>query len=365
MLSFAFLGHPASLEHVAQLLPRVRPGLDTSHANPALLAKAFEWSSPFATDEDLTVTRPDGTVLHGKLIICPFLPEHAHSPRQLASAYQKTRAGAILARDLGAQIIGLGGFTSIVGGAQGERLPRELGIAATSGNSLTAALAIAQIQTLLQKLDRLLANQTVAILGATGDIGKACALALIQSGAKNLILIARNRPKLEHLQTELSTASPHLTLSINTDPLAAIPATLIIAATSAATPLLTESDLRPGTIFCDIGYPATLAYSPEPRPEVLPFQGGLALSPFSLPITHFTNLPGPNLLHGCLAETLTLALADRYESYSLGQGHITLDRLQAILTLATSFGFQPAPLYRNNYPLTDSDLQTFKHATAN
>lgn len=360
MLSFAFLGHPTSLDHVAALLPHVRPDLHTQHANSALLAKAFEWSPPFVAPEELIITPPQGPSLHGKLIICTFLPQHAHSPRQLAAAYQKTRQAAAQARDLGAKLIGLGGFTSIVGGAQEERLPRELGVAATSGNALTAALALAQIQALFQKLNRPLASQRVAILGATGDIGQACTLGLSQHGVTHFTLIARNWVKLQHLHSKLATETPQLNLTLSTDPLSAKQATFIIAATSAATPLLSEADLLPGTIFCDIGYPATLA-SPAAilRPDVLPFQGGLALSPYALPITTYTGLPSPNLLHGCLAETLTLALSNRYESYSLGQGRLTLDHLQTIFSLATQHGFRPAPLYRNNQPITDAQLQTF------
>lgn len=377
MINFALLGHPASLDHVAELLPRVRPGLDADlvRTNKTMLAKAFEWSSSFVTDDELWIPRPDGSALQGKLIICTFLPEHAHSPKQLSAAYQKTREGVIMARDLGAKIVGLGGFTSIVGGAQEEKLPKELGIATTSGNSLTAALAIAQLTNLLDQLRWTLAERTVAVLGATGDIGKACALALIaQLGARHLLLVARNRAKLEKLRVELNeffatqmigaTEVEGIDIQVSGNPLDTARADIIVAATSAAGPLLSESDLLPGSIVCDIGYPNTIAYSSEPRLDVLAFHGGLADSPYDLPITHYTFLPSPNLLHGCFAETLTLALSNRYESYSLGQGHITLERMQTIFDLAQTHGFQPAPLYRNAQPLTDSDLDSFARYAA-
>lgn len=364
-IEFALLGHPASLDHVAELLPLVRPGLDAGRvrAHKALLAKAFEWSSPFATDDDLQIERPGGAVLRGKLVICPFLPEHAHSPRQLSAAYRKTREAVRLARDLGARIIGLGGFTSIVGGAQEARLPAELGVATTSGNSLTAALAIEQIRTMLDRLGWSLAQKRVAVLGATGDIGQACTRALIeQLGSRRLSLVARNRAKLESLRASLLAAHAHLDLNISSEPGDAIRAEVIVAATSAALTLLAESDLAPGTLVCDIGYPATLAYARAPRPDVLAFTGGLAHSNYPLPITHYTLLPAPDLLHGCFAETLTLALAGRYESFSLGEGRISLDRMQAILDLARSHGFRPAPAYRGSQIITDGDLEAFSRS---
>jgi predicted amino acid dehydrogenase len=362
MIDFALLGHPASLDHVAELLPRVRPGLhvDLEHANKTLLAKAFEWSSSFATDDELWLPRPDGSGLRGKLIICTFLPERAHSPKQLSAAYQKTRDGITLARDLGAKLVGLGGFTSIVGGAQEEKLPKELGLATTSGNSLTAALAMAQLRTLLERLGWSLADRTVAVLGATGDIGKACAMALIaQLNARRVQLIARNQFKLDKLKSELSNHFHGIDLDLSREAIEAARADIIVAATSAAQPLLTESQLQSGALVCDIGYPNTLAYSPDPRPDILTFHGGLAQSPYQLPITHYTRLPSPDLLHGCFAETLTLALAGRYESYSLGQGHITIEQMQTIFDLAQTYGFRPAPLYRLSQPITDAMLDTF------
>jgi fatty aldehyde-generating acyl-ACP reductase len=364
-IDFAFLGHPASLDHVADLLPRVRPGLDAARArsHKALLAKAFEWSPPVVTGEDLGLARADGSTLRGKLIICTFLPEHAHSPRQLSAAYQKTRSAAFMARDLGARIIGLGGFTSIVGGAQEEKLPRELGIAATSGNSLTAALAMEQIRSLLAALGWALGDKRVAILGATGDIGQACARALIETlGARRLRLIARNRVKLETLRASL--ANRGLDLQTSTDPAEARQADLIVAATSTALPLLAEPDLRAGSIVCDIGYPATLAYAASPRPDVLAFAGGLAQSGYVLPLAPYTLLPSPDLLHGCFAETLTLALAGRYESYSLGQGRITSDRMAAILKLALGQGFLPAPIFRGGRLIETADLEVFLRSPA-
>jgi len=219
MIDFALLGHPASFDHVVELLPYLRPDLRASNvrAHKTALTKAFEWSSPFAAADDLIVPRADGSTLRGKLIICTFLPEHAQSPKQLSAAYQKVREAMRIAQEAGAKIVGLGGFTSIVAGAQGEKLPREFGLAATSGNSLTAALAMAQIKTLLHRLNKRLSGRTVAVLGATGDIGKACTLALLAGGVTKLILVGRNWMKLESLRKELA-GRPGVEVVAATDP---------------------------------------------------------------------------------------------------------------------------------------------------
>jgi fatty aldehyde-generating acyl-ACP reductase len=362
-IDFALLGHPASLQHVLNLLPHLRPELEAqaATASDTEIAAGFEQLPPFVIDDTLTLTRPDGTLVHGRLIICTFLPETTQTPGQLSAAAQKTRAGMQLAKDLGAKIAGLGGFTSIVGGAQGNRLPQAVGLAATSGNGLTAALAIVQIKDLFAKLNTSTASRTAAVLGATGDIGRACTLALINDlNVNRLILIARNQNKLQALQTEVQSINKALNISISSDAKDAAHADLILAATSAPGPLLSEDDLNPGTVVCDVGYPHTVAYAATPRPDVLIFHGGIATSPGPLPITHFTQLPADNLLHGCFAETMVLALAGRYENYSIGQGNITAERMQAIYDLACTHGFGPAPLYKNNHRVTDEGLEVFE-----
>ncbi len=360
-IDFALLGHPASLDHVINLLPRFKPELEAMQSRRSMVAAAFEAMGPFTTEDLLIVSKPDGKPVRGRLIICPFLPEHVQSPAGLSAANRKTRAGIALAKELGAKIVGLGGFTSIVGGAEGERLPQEFGLAITSGNTLTAALAMTQMQSLLTRLDWSLEGRTVAVVGATGDIGRACTLALVsEHKASRLILIARNRAKLDALCDEIrSSYGDSVSTWASTDVKDAARADLIVTAASAASPLFSEGGLMPGTIVCDISYPSTLAYASEPRPEVIAFQGGLATTGSPLPILDYTLLPSANLLHGCFAETITLALAERYESYSIGQGHITPERMQDIYKLARAYRFNAAPVYKGKHRLVDDDLSAF------
>ena len=347
-ITFALLGHPASYEHLRQIAQTSKVLPD----NKPSLTKLFELTPARAAKEDIILPLPDGSTLRGKLILCSFLPEQVNSPRGLAAAGKAVRAACKLARDLGAKVVGLGGFTSIVGGAQGESLAREFGLAVTSGNSLTAALALAQLESLLDRLGWPLGDRSVAIVGATGDIGQGCALALAPR-VKQLTLIARNQPKLESLRAEL--ALPNIQVGAN-----AYDADLIITATSAGQPLLAEAGLRPGTIVCDIGFPDTIALSPEPRRDVIIFSGGLAEMPFALDLGTYLQLPSPRLMYGCFSEAMTLAMAGCYESYSTGQGNITPEQMRAILELAKSHGFRPAPLYRGDSLLVAEVLERFR-----
>ncbi len=81
--------------------------------------------------------------------------------------------------------------------------------------------------------------------------------------------------------------------------------------------------------------------------------------PFALDITYYTRLPQPNIMYGCFCEAMILAIAGRYESYSIGQGRITPEKMQEIFALAQAHGFRPAPLYRGKNPVTDEGLNAF------
>lgn len=327
---------------------------------PGLL-KLFESKPVHVAADDLLIPLSDGSTRRGKMILCSFLPESILSPHGIASAYQRTRAACKLAKEMGAQIVGLGGFTSIVAGSQGEALAREFGLAITSGNTLTAALALEQLYSLLARLGWELKDQIAAVVGATGDIGRACALALAPR-VKGLRLIARGRSKLESLRNELlnvrSDGFSRPAVEVASD---VGKADLIIIATSSPQPILAEADLRPGAIVCDIGYPHSITLAPRPRREVIIFAGGLAETPFDLTGGGYMDLP-PRVLYGCFSETIALAMAERYESYSLGPGGITMERMDAILALARSSGFRPGPLYRGRTPIPVEAVSMFPQA---
>ena len=273
------------------------------------------------------------------LVICPFMPANLATPAGVARAYRKVLDGCRAAQARGARIVALGGFTSIVAGGQGERLTGEVEIAVTSGNTLTAALALEQLDRLFDGLGWDLGRRGVAIVGAGGDIGRACALALAPRVAR-LTLIGRSTPKLRAVADVLPSV-PAPTLS--SDVAACRSANVVIAATSAVEPILDEADLAPGTVVCDISYPRAVRRASESRADVLVFNGGIAESGSSLDIGYLTRLPADTFIHGCYAEAMALSLAGRDESYSIGQGRISLERMAEIRALAAGVGVKTGP----------------------
>ena len=70
-----------------------------------------------------------------------------------------------MAQDLGAKIVGLGAFTSIVGDA-GITIAKNVDIAVTSGNSYTVATALQGTREAVRLMGKDLATAHVAIIGA-------------------------------------------------------------------------------------------------------------------------------------------------------------------------------------------------------
>ncbi len=356
-VDFALLGHPADDEHFGELLRQSKPDFDGAklRRHQPLLRKFFEWTPSYPTLPRLTATDPHGRQVNGRLIICTFMPDALQSPKDMLVAYQKTLAGCRVAQSLGARILGLGGFTSIVTGDQGRKLAAELGVAVTSGNSLTAAIALDQVAHVLARLQWDLSGRSLAIVGASGDIGRACAFRLAPR-ARRVRFIGRNVASLERLREELPA---ELEIGLSTTVADALTCDVIVTATSAAEPLLDETELPAGAVVFDVGYPRNVRRLAVPREDTLVVPVGRALLPFSLPLSDYTRLGDPRVLFGCFTEAIVLALTGRVESYSVGQGCITEERLSTILALARDCGIVPAdPLSGSRIPV-DGRLDRF------
>src|SRR6266568_842705 len=116
LIDFALLGHPSNYEHLGDIFVHSRADFSREKLAKykATLSKIFEWTPSYAAKAPLTIDLADGRQLSGRLIFCTFLPEMMNTPRQMRAAYQKTLDGCRVAKNKGAKVVGLGGFTSIV-----------------------------------------------------------------------------------------------------------------------------------------------------------------------------------------------------------------------------------------------------------
>jgi acetylornithine/succinyldiaminopimelate/putrescine aminotransferase/predicted amino acid dehydrogenase len=209
-----------------------------------------------------------------------------------------------VARFIGCEVIALGQYTSIVTrNATTLQLPH---VGLTTGNSYTIALALEAVERAVNERGLDPAAATLAIVGASGNIGQTCAEILAPRFGRT-VLLGSSKPsalrRLAGLQARLPRAS------VDADVAALRQADVVLAAVNAPTPFLTADLFADGAVVCDLSVPA--AVRPEvrgARPDLLLIGGGIARLPFgeNHGILGFPLPPGQ--VYGCMAETMLLGL---------------------------------------------------------
>jgi len=276
----------------------------------------------------------DGRTVQGWFVACPLTPKRMMSLPP-GVVYKKIVQTGRLAEKLGARVLGLGAFTSVVGDG-GITIARQLNIPVTTGDSYTIAQAIHAIQRASTIVDGPLATATVAIVGATGAIGSVCAQ-MLASEVNNLLLIGRHPERLNDVAKKVQAVG-HATVTITDDIDQLTQAQFIITVTSAIDAIIEPQHLRRGAIVCDVARPRDVSKQvAEQRPDVLVIEGGMVKVPGAVDFGFNFGFP-PKMAYACMAETMALALDQRYESYTLGKD-ITLSQVRTIDKIATRHGF--------------------------
>lgn len=296
-----------------------------------------------------------GKEVEGWLLACPLTARRMlQVPPQVA--YRKIIQTGRLAERLGARILGLGAYTSVVGDG-GLTVAQALQIPVTTGDSYTAALSVQALLEAAAQVGIVPEHATAAVVGATGAIGGACA-GLLAPRVRRLILVGRRAEVLREARQRLSAlaAGP---VEVTTDTAEVRAADLILTATSAGRPILFPEHLKPGAVVCDVARPRDV--SPrvhQERDDVLVVDGGLVELPGRVSLGFNYGLP-PGLTFGCIAETIALALEGRFEDYTVGK-MLDLARVQEIEEIATRHGFRPAPLHSLDRPVPLERIQAVR-----
>jgi predicted amino acid dehydrogenase len=246
------------------------------------------------------------------------------------------------ASEAGCKVLGLGGFLSIAT-RNGLRVqtPR---IGITTGNALTIAAGLAGVEAqIVRVLDGV--KPRIAVVGATGNIGRTWARALAQRfGELTLVGRAGTKGRLKAVADDIlndsrehGAAEPELTLAESLDVLS--DCNVIVAATNSSEPIVFAHHLGPDpTLVFDLSVPG--AVDPDVvagRSDVVLLSGGVTglpkgndtdLAYFGLPKRH---------VFACMAETAILGLDGRSTDFSIGD--VDLSQVNEISALATSHGF--------------------------
>lgn len=332
MDSFAFIIHPISVKRDVQ---RKYPFLGRILSERQIEFFSQHFPPVYISEIEGITSASSGREIKGWLIACPF------TPRQMLElperrVYNKIVQTGRMAENLGAQMLGLGAFTSVVGDA-GVSIADRLAVPVTTGDSYTVAMAVEALKSAAELMDISLPNTTVAVVGATGAIGRVCA-ELLAEEAGQLAIIGRRADALEDLRARLKgQARSEILVSTDMSPLAE--SQLILTVTSAVHAVIQPEHLRPGSVVCDVARPRDVsAMVAAARDDIFVIDGGMVDVPGPVDF-HFNFGFPPGKAYACMAETMALTLEGRFEDYTLGK-HITRERVDEISAIARKHGFR-------------------------
>lgn len=337
---FAFVIHPLTVADIWR-----HPTLRLARHLPE---RAVEWAS--ARMPPLHLSRITGlrSVSTGQVAEGELYSLGA-TPRQMLAlpardTYDRLLTVCRRAARRGVRILGLGAFTSIVGDA-GVTVAREAPIAVTSGNSLTVAMTLESAKVAVRRMGHAdLARGRAMVVGATGSIGAVCARLLARATGE-VVLVSIEPERLARLKSLIESETPgaRVTTALTTGD-ALGECALVVTATSAFGERVVDlARCAPGAVLCDVARPFDV--TPEEaaaRPDVLVIEAGEVLLPGEPRFGFDIGLP-PGVAYACLAETALLALAGRFESYTLGRD-LDPEKVKEIYRLGKRHGLRLAGL---------------------
>ena len=358
---FAFVIHPLSQEY----FKKVKPIELLSQVSPPVMMNSLEkimaYAPPFVYSTVTGIESPTGVKAEGWLISVGGTPKEImrHDPE---FTYRRLLDAAAMAKRLGAQIMGLGAFTKVVGDS-GVTVAKRAPLPITTGNSYSASGALWAAHDALLRMRLLPAPKgkepvkcKAMIVGATGAIGSVCAR-LMARAVEEIYMVSPETAKLLELKESILKDSPKakIYLSAQADKDIADMDMIVTATSGAGKKVLDIMKVKPGCVITDVARPLDLpAEEVAKRPDVLVIESGEILLPGKVQMKNI-GLP-KGVAYACLAETIVLALEGRFENFTVGRS-IEWEKVREIYQLGLKHGMKLAEISGVNGPFSDSDIE--------
>jgi fatty aldehyde-generating acyl-ACP reductase len=301
-----------------------------------------------------------GSEAEGWFVACPFTPARMMSLPEPVVYHKIVQAGR-LAQKLGARILGLGAFTSVVGDA-GITISRHLDIPVTTGGSYTVSMAVRAVRAAAERVNIDLSRASIAVVGAAGAVGSVSARMLARECAEMILVgLPRNLARLHELQATIE-AERGARSWVTTDHASVRQAHVVVTVTSDIAAIVEPQDLRAGAVVLDVARPRNVSRRVvEQRDDVLVIEGGMVAVPGAALDFGFDFGFPPRMAFACMAEAMILALEGRYESYTLGRD-ITIDQVCEIEALGDRHGFKLGGFRSFERAVTDVEIERVQRA---
>lgn len=355
---FAFVIHPLSQEFIKKgtPLPKYTPAFIMDRVE-----KLAAHMPPFVYCKMENIVSPTGAEAEGWLITVGGTPKEmlAHRPE---FTYRRLLAAAEMAERMGAQIMGLGAFTKVVGDA-GVTVARRSNLPITTGNSYSASGALWAAADAMRRMGLVhidpkthkVAAKTM-VVGATGSIGSVSAR-LLAMAFDEVYLAGRNLDKLEELKASILEDTPDAKVftSVDYNELLGDMDMIVTSTSGAGKSILDITKVKPGCVITDVARPLDLP--PEDvakRPDVLVIESGEIELPTKTKGLKDIGLP-PNVVYACLAETIVLALEGRFEVFTIGRD-TEWEKVKEIYKLGIKHGMKLSAISGVNGVYSDDDI---------
>jgi len=355
---FAFVIHPLSQEFI-------KKGFPIPKATPKFVMDRVETLAahmpPMVYCKMENIVSPSGAEAEGWLISVGGTPKEmlARSPE---FTYRRLLDASKMAEKMGAQIMGLGAFTKVVGDA-GVTVARRSRLPITTGNSYSASGALWAAADAMRRMglvheseDGQRLHAKTMVIGATGSIGSVSARLLAMAFAE-VVLAGRDLKKLEELKASILQDTPdaNVVCSTDYDSLLGDMDMIVTSTSGAGKKILDITKVKPGCVITDVARPLDLP--PEEvakRPDVLVVESGEIELPTKVKGMKSIGLP-PNVIYACLAETIVLALEGRFEVFTIGRD-TEWEKVKEIYKLGLKHGMKLAAISGVNGVFTDEQI---------
>ncbi len=303
--------------------------------------------------ENVEVKSATGISIEGSYIDSCFVPEMLS---RFKTARRKVLNAMELAQKKGINITALGGFTSII--FENFNLLQHKQIRNTSlewerfttGNTHTAWVICKQLEINAPRIGIDLKKATVAVIGATGDIGSAvCRWLINKTGISELLMVARQQEPLALLQKELDGGT------ITTLDEALPQADIVVWVASMPKTIEIDTDnLKKPCLMIDGGYPKNLDEKFQGK-NIHVLKGGIVefFNDIGWNMMELAEMQNPQReMFACFAEAMILEFEKCHTNFSWGRNNISLEKMEFIGAASLKHGFSAIGLDKQSKILT-------------
>lgn len=336
---FAFVIHPLS----TRFIYKDKRFKILKHLPQTLVERAAAHLPPFYLSRMKGIkSEGTGKEIEGILLTLGATPKELMR-RPTDFTYRRLIKASRMAERMGAKLMGLGAFTSVVGDA-GITVAQKSDIGITSGNSLTVAATLEAAKQAVQLMGGRIDQGTAVVIGATGSIGAVCSRLLAQA-IKDVVLIAPRPERLISLKKQIEKETPDakVTIATKADDYVGSADLIVTTTTALNTKIVDVKRLKPGAVVCDVARPPDITEEDAAqRPDILVIESGEILLPGDVDFGFDIGLP-KGTAYACLSETALLALEGKFDDYTIGR-NIEMDRVKEMYHLFKKHGLKLAGL---------------------